>query len=400
MRHASRYIGAPLSALPTPALVIHMPSLEKNDLALRSLLPPSPNKVRLRPHAKALKSAAFANWLLTRAAAPNHATVTSLCAQTLTEAEVMIKRAHCDDLLLTNAVPPTGISRLVKLAADHSRATIGVLVDSVSSADALGEACAAAGAKLHAWVEIDCGQDRCGVRPDSLDAVAIARAVCESRGLVFGGLHVYHGAIQHTRPREARARAVRDGPVAAATRVVADLAAAGIQVPQVTGGGTGTLLQDLENPTHTELQPGSYLVMDADYARVYEEEERLDLEQALFVHTSVLTAAGDKRVVDAGAKAVDLVSGVPLLAPYALDGQRRSVAPSTAVYSSGGDEHGVLRGVAAGELAAGETALLVPRHCDPTVNLHSRFYCLRDGRVEDVWPIDARGWTPLDEDEG
>ena len=140
--------------------------------------------------------------------------------------------------------------------------------------------------------------------------------------------------------------------------------------------------------------------MDADYARVYEEEERLDLEQALFVHTSVLTAAGDKRVVDAGAKAVDLVSGVPLLAPYVLDGKRRSVAPSTAVYSSGGDEHGVLRGVATGELAAGETALLVPRHCDPTVNLHSRFFCLRDGRVEDVWPIDARGWTAIDEDEG
>ena len=159
---------------------------------------------------------------------------------------------------------------------------------------------------------------------------------------------------------------VEKGPKAVAARCLAELKAAGIDsVPVVTGGGTGTFELDVASGTHTEVQPGSYLFMDGDYGRNADTPSKF--AQSLYVHTTVISAARGKRVVDAGSKAVDLLSGVPKA--VAIDG----AAPpglDAVVFSSGGDEHGVLRGDALDDdavLPVGSTLQLVPGHCDPTV---------------------------------
>jgi len=99
----------------------------------------------------------------------------------------------------------------------------------------------------------------------SPSALAIAQAVAAAPGLRLGGLHVYHGGIQHVRTTADRRAAVANGPAAAARDTAAQLRAAGLDVPVVTGAGTGTFQLEVEAGTHTEVQPGSYLFMDGDY---------------------------------------------------------------------------------------------------------------------------------------
>eukprot|EP00326_Haptolina_ericina_P003112 CAMPEP_0181228206 /NCGR_PEP_ID=MMETSP1096-20121128/33226_1 /TAXON_ID=156174 ORGANISM="Chrysochromulina ericina, Strain CCMP281" /NCGR_SAMPLE_ID=MMETSP1096 /ASSEMBLY_ACC=CAM_ASM_000453 /LENGTH=227 /DNA_ID=CAMNT_0023321719 /DNA_START=21 /DNA_END=705 /DNA_ORIENTATION=+ len=218
--------------------------------------------------------------------------------------------------------------------------------------------------------------------------VEISQRVTSSPSLTLGGLHVYHGAIQHVRTAEAR-------QAAAAARVSVDaLVAAGLEKPLVTGGGTGTFMFEVAAGTHDEVQPGSYLFMDGDYGQ----NEDASFEQSLFVHATVISSdeASGKRVVDAGTKALCLLSGQPTLATPTLtltgepDGAV-SVDPAAVSYSSGGDEHGILRGVPAGALPVGSTVQLVPSHCDPCVNMYDCILGVRAGVVEATFPIDARG---------
>ena len=139
----------------------------------------------------------------------------------------MVAGAGAPDVLLTNEVYGPNAARLAALAAAHPQATIGALVDSLAGVQALDAAAAEAGAMLAAWVEIDAGQGRCGLERGSTEAVAVAKAVLASPALTFGGLQVYHGAIQHLRSVEERRAAVEAGPVDAARRTVEALAAHG-----------------------------------------------------------------------------------------------------------------------------------------------------------------------------
>tara|TARA_B110001452_G_scaffold250021_1_gene237952 strand:- start:500 stop:1714 length:1215 start_codon:yes stop_codon:yes gene_type:complete len=388
MRAPPPAIGTRLADLLTPSLLVSLPVLERNEAACRSYL--RGTGVALRPHAKAHKSSGLAEWLLDRGGSE----ITGLCAQTVSEATVMVEKGGCKNLLLTNEVVSSAqIRRLATLAADNPDATIGVLVDSPDNVLALSDAMASVrGGSLSAFVEIDCGQDRCGVKPASPAALAVAQAVVEAPGLEFGGLHVYHGGIQHVRETEDRRAAVASGPASAAKATVSQFRAAGIEVPVVTGAGTGTFKMEVEAGEHNEVQPGSYLFMDGDYSS--NQEGTSAFAQSLFVHTTVISAdeAGGKRVVDAGTKAVDLLCGAPRLAT--VDDEAAPLDPELLQAVSchnGGDEHGVLRGVPAGQLPLGSTVQLAPSHCDPTVNLHDYLIGVRGGVVECCWPIDARG---------
>jgi len=151
-------------------------------------------------------------------------------------------------------------------------------------------------------------------------------------------------------------------------------------------------MEDLQVGTHNELQPGSYLFMDGDYAR--NEDLRADgrFFQSLFLHATVISLdeSAGKRVLDAGSKACDLVCGPPLAT--SIDDPALAEALRDVTYASGGDEHGVLRGVPPGVLPLGSTVQLVPSHCDPTVNLYDYMVGVRNGLVEHVWTIDARGY--------
>jgi D-serine deaminase-like pyridoxal phosphate-dependent protein len=381
-------IGAALSSIWTPALLVSLPHLEVNDDRMRTLL--ENTGVSLRPHAKAHKSSAICKWQEERARAAG-APVSGFCAQTLREATALLE-AGCTDVLLTNELTEGAMFRLAETASRHPKATVNTLVDCQAHIVALETAAAAAGAKnVGALIEIECGQGRCGCPAASDTAVALARALVDSERLTFGGLHVYHGGIQHLRSSAERMSAVNVGPASAAESTAARLRAAGIDIPLVTGGGTGTFLQDIAAGTHGEVQPGSYLLMDGDYAGNADAQHK-GFVQSLFIHTTVISAddALGRRVVDAGSKAVDLVSGNPR--PTALNDDALAALLADVGYTSGGDEHGILSGVPEGALPVGSTLQLIPAHCDPTTNLHDFIVGVRGGAVEDIFEIDGRGY--------
>lgn len=376
--------GTPLAAVATPALLLDLEAMERNIAKLEARLAANP-AVRARPHAKAFKSRALLA----------HLPYERYCAQTVKEAESLVA-GGCKDVLLTNqVVGEAKLKRLAALATDG--ATVGVLVDCREHVGWLEAAAKAAGTTLTAYVEVDAGQQRCGVAVDedgtvSADVVALAQSIVASPSLAWGGLQCYHGAIQHVRDPAERRRRVLEGPVARARSARAMLAAAGIDCPVVSGGGTGTHEYEMEGGVHNEIQPGSFLFMDGDYGR-NQDDAGDRFEQSLFVHATVIssTPAAGRRVLDAGSKACDLLSGAPTLGWPA--GSRAALAPALAAvtYTNGGDEHGILHHVPEGALPVGATVQLVPSHCDPAVNQHAHFVCMRGGVCESVLAIDARG---------
>src|SRR5207247_1861137 len=210
---------------------------------------------------------------------------------------------------------------------------------------------------------------------------ALRRAVPPCAGLRFAGLHAYHGSVQHVRdPRERRAAIAAATEKARLTKTLIENS--GIACETVTGAGTGTFMLESASRVYNEIQPGSYVFMDADYNRNVWEEGWPRFEQSLFVLATVMSAPSPGRaVLDAGLKASSVDSGMPLVH------ERPGVE-----YVRASDEHGVLK-IAAGAKAPklGETLLLVPGHCDPPVNLYECFVCMRKGKVEALWPVTARG---------
>jgi D-serine deaminase-like pyridoxal phosphate-dependent protein len=233
------------------------------------------------------------------------------------------------------------------------------------------------------YVEIDVGHGRCGVAP--AQALALVQQVMAQPSLRFAGLQAYHGSAQHR-----RGVAERDAALAASESTVRQtldaLTAAGITVPLVTGAGTGSFVREAASGVWGELQAGSYLFMDADYATNEPDPGAPVFEHALFIKSQVMSVAADRAVIDAGHKSHAIDSGLP-----------RVWLPDGLAYANGGDEHGVLRAPdGSGELPAlGETVWLVPGHCDPTVNLHDFAIGLRGGldagQVERLISIDTRG---------
>jgi D-serine deaminase-like pyridoxal phosphate-dependent protein len=157
------------------------------------------------------------------------------------------------------------------------------------------------------------------------------------------------------------------------------LASVGIACPVVTGAGSGTFMLEVEAGAWDEIQPGSYAFMDADYAKNEWAAPLPRFEHALFVLTTVMSRpSAAMAIVDAGLKASSVDSGMPAV------WQQNGVN-----YTRASDEHGWLEGESLPALGA--KLLLVPGHCDPTINLYDWYVCVRDGRVEALWPITARG---------
>ncbi|MDX1374703.1 MAG: DSD1 family PLP-dependent enzyme, partial [Burkholderiales bacterium] len=200
-------------------------------------------------------------------------------------------------------------------------------------------------------------------------------------GLRFAGLQAYQGAAQHRRACAERREAI--GRAAEAVRATRSaLERAGIACATVTGAGSGSYLYEIEMGAWDEIQCGSYVFMDADYARNEWAAPLPRFEHALFVLSTVMSRPVPERaVLDAGLKASSVDSGLPTV--WGRQGLR---------YARASDEHGVLE-IAPGAPAPalGEKLLLVPGHCDPTVNLHDWYVCVRGGVVEALWPISARG---------
>lgn len=375
--------GDAVGELDTPALVLDLDAMERNLARMAAFARGA--GVRLRPHAKMHKSAELARLQIAAGAV-------GVCVQKTSEAEALAARG-VDDLYVSNEVIDRAkLARVAALA--RTLATRGgrlaIAVDSAEGVVRLGEAVRRAGAELDVFVEIEVGQGRCGVPPADRDpaaAVELARRVAASPGLRLAGLQAYHGKAQHLRSPEARRAAVA-GVIASARATREALARAGLPCPLVTGAGTGTYLLEAAGGVHGELQAGSYLFMDRDYAENEPDPAQPPFEHALFVATQVMSVGADRAVVDAGLKSHAVDSGPPRVHDPA--GRRRLA------YESGGDEHGIVRPLDGGPLPRlGDRLWLVPGHCDPTVNLHDRYLGVRGGlaggRVERAIAIDARG---------
>jgi D-serine deaminase-like pyridoxal phosphate-dependent protein len=230
------------------------------------------------------------------------------------------------------------------------------------------------------YVEVDVGARRCGVEPGE-PAVALARAIADA-GLHFAGLQAYQGAAQHLRTPAERSAAIGKA-VEMIQATAAKLRSAGLSPGIVTGAGTGTYLLEAGSGVYNEIQPGSYIFMDADYGRNLGDDGLPvhEFEQSLFILATVMSRPVRARaVVDVGLKAHSVDSGMPGV--VGIEGAR---------YTRASDEHGVIELGGPGEVRLGQKIQLVPGHCDPTVNLYDWLVCYRGQRVEDLWPISARG---------
>src|SRR6185295_3339063 len=358
------------------ALVIDLDAMERNLAALAHFA--RARNVRLRPHAKMHKCAAIAR--LQRAAG-----AVGVCVQKTSEAEALAA-AGVDDIYISNEVIDRAkLGRVARLA---TRVRLAIAVDSVEGIERLAAAVRDAGARIDVFVEVDVGQGRCGVPAAAAGALAhrvVSHAPPEG-GLRFAGVQAYHGSAQHLRGNDERAAASQHA-ASLARAAQASIGAAGIACPLVTGAGTGTFAFDAASGVWGELQAGSYLFMDRDYADNAEAPNAPRFEHALFVKSRVMSRGAAHAVVDAGHKSHAIDSGLPRV-------WQRELA-----YASCSDEHGVLRPHADASRASlpalGETVWLVPGHCDPTVNLHDRYVVVRGGLaggvVEALWPIEARG---------
>jgi 3-hydroxy-D-aspartate aldolase len=357
--------GMPLAEVETPALLVDLDAFERNVATMAE----AARGVRLRPHAKAHKCPEIALRQIAAGAV-------GVCCQKVSEAAAMVDGGVAD-VLVSNEV--VGRAKLDRLAALAKRARVSVCVDDIGNAGELDDAARAAGVRLDVLVEVDVGAGRCGVESGE-PALRLARAVAGARHLRFAGIHAYHGAAQHLRSVAERSAAI--AAAAEKARRTRDLLEdEGLECESVTGAGTGTFLYEKGSGVWTELQPGSYIFMDADYARnAWEGFPRF--EQSLYIWTTAMSAPAPGRVVvDAGLKAHSFDSGNPVVAG------RPGVE-----YVRGSDEHGVLK-VSSGARAPalGEKLKLVPGHCDPTVNLYDWLVCCRGERVEALWPVAARG---------
>ena len=346
-----------LADLPTPALVVDADAFNHN-LATMAAALPGP---RLRPHVKAFKSTALARQLV----AAGHR---SFCAATIREIEGMAAAGLGHDLLLANEV--LDCRRLGALITTGS-ARVTVAVDSEQTIDA-----AAQGGIREVLIDVNIGLPRCGCPPAEAGRLA---DYARQRGLTIRGVMGYEGHLVGNPDRAARESGLDES--------LALLAAAHREVggDVISGGGTGTY--DL-NHLATEIQAGSYILLDTHYARL-----GLPFRQGLGVLATVVSTGHSANrpyaVIDAGLKCLGMDHGNPELVDVGL--ARSSFDTAKVWFCS--DEHTTFSVDPPAVVAVGDRVLLRPAHIDPTIALHSELVVAdRDGHVVDRWPVDLRGW--------
>lgn len=356
----------------TPSLVLDLDALERNIKKMGDYA--RAHGMRHRVHGKMHKSVDVAKLQEKIGGA------VGVCCQKVSEAEVFV-RGGIKDVLVSNQVrDPAKIDRLASLPKLGSR--IIVCVDDLDNVADLSGAAVDHGTQLEVFVEIDCGAGRCGVTTTP-EVIEIAKAVEAADNLKFTGIQAYQGAMQHLDSYEARKEKLYTA-IAMVKDAVEGLKVEGIECELVSGGGTGSYYFESNSGVYNELQCGSYAFMDADYGRILDKDgNRIDQgewENAFFILTSVMShTKADKAIVDAGLKAQSVDSGLPVV-----------FGRNDVEYIKCSDEHGVVMDPN-GVLKVNDKLRLVPGHCDPTANVHDWYVGVRNGKVETVWPVSARG---------
>ncbi|KGJ90933.1 3-hydroxy-D-aspartate aldolase BhcC [Colwellia psychrerythraea] len=371
-------VGYDVPALPgmdeadiqTPCLVVDLDALERNIVKMGKMA--NEMGVRHRVHGKMHKSVDIA--LLQEKLGDS----CGVCCQKVSEAEVFA-RGGIKDVLVSNQVRDAKkIERLAKMPKLGAR--VIVCVDDLENVADLSAAAVKEGTQLECLVEIDCGAGRCGVQSGQ-PVVDIAKAIDAAQNLKYAGIQAYQGAMQHMEHYSDRQEKTNIAIDMVATTIEM-LKAEGLESDIVGGGGTGSYYFEGNSGVFNELQCGSYAFMDADYQTIRDEsgEKITDFENSLFILTSVMShTKADKAICDAGLKAQSVDSGLPYI--FGRDDVE---------YIKCSDEHGVISD-ATGVLKINEKLKLVPGHCDPTCNVHDYYVGVRNGKVETLWPVSARG---------
>jgi D-serine deaminase-like pyridoxal phosphate-dependent protein len=362
-------VGDALDALDTPAMIIDLPLMEENISRLMDRL--RGKGIHIRPHLKTVKSPALAHRLLAAGASGG-------CVAKVSEAEVMAQGGIEDLLITTEIVGKPKLARLVALVQHYPR--IKVVVDSMAGAQMLNEAMHEAQLNIDVLLDVNVGQNRCGVTPGE-DVLKLAQSLGRLAHLHIVGVQGYEGHLQHIHDPEERAQRCRQS-MQLLTATAAQLKRAGFPIEIVTTGGTGTAEVCASCDGVTEVQPGSFIFMDTDYRNaigpVY--------SNALTILSTVISRPIPTRaVVDAGFKSLSIDSGMP--EPRGLSG---------IIYRPGGDEHGILtwenNTLSANlPLEVGDRIEFIPSHIDTTINLHDNYYACRNGKLEAIWPVATRG---------
>lgn len=358
------------AALNTPVLVIDRDALDRNIARMADFAKAS--GLTLRPHAKTHKSLDVARLQIAAGA-------TGICCAKLGEAEALTESGEIQNVLITS--PVVSVPAIARLAALHQRVTdLMVVVDHPDNVGALAAAFTA-DRPLGVLIDVDPGIHRTGVA--SLEAaLALAQEIAAQPSLVFQGLQYYCGVHQHIASYADRRTAIEER-TAYLSAIIAALGAAGLPPRIISGGGTGTHHIDAELGVFTELQVGSYVFMDRQYAECdLAGDGGQAFETSLFVDARVVSANTPGLVtIDAGFKAFATDGGSPVI---------RSGAPEGAAYHFMGDEHGAIFPSGEGRRLADIVSLQVP-HCDPTVNLYDAYHVVRGDMLIDIWPVTARG---------
>jgi D-serine deaminase-like pyridoxal phosphate-dependent protein len=356
----------PRAELPTPALVLDRPALERNIAKMAGFA--AARGIALRPHSKTHKSSEIGRRQVAAGAA-------GLCCAKLAEAEALAADGIAGLHLTSPVVAAGAIWRLVAL--NQRSEGLSVVADHPDNVRAL-DAANAGGGRLAVLVDVDPGNHRTGVAsPDA--AVALAADIAAAQTLTFAGVQFYCGSQQHIQSFAERRAAIAERTDYLRT-VLAALRAAGHAIPVVTGGGTGTYLIDAELGVLTELQAGSYIFLDREYGDCeLAIGDAPVFEPALFLDATVISANATGMVtVDAGLKALSTDAGPPVV----IGGGR---------YAYMGDEHGAIISDGGPLPGLGGRVTLQPGHCDPTVNLHDAFHVVEGDHVVEIWPVTARG---------
>lgn len=362
----------PLESLHTPALLLDLDAFERNLKKMQSHL--ERHGMGLRCHTKTHKCPIIARKQI-------EAGAIGVCAATVSEAEMMLAGGVEQILITSPVVTAEKIDRVIALATASNG--VQVVVDHIDGANAFNAAAAKAGITLGVLIDLDPAMGRTGIATGD-PALALGRHITGNcANLRFGGLQMYAGHCMHIhgfdKRREKYLKVMQAG---VDTRDMFE--ADGISVPVFTGGGTGTFDIEPELGLLTDLQAGSYGFMDVEYLDIGGKQGGGfdDFEASLFVLVTAISKPQSPMItVDAGFKALATDTVVP---------QFRDV--EGVAWHWGGDEHGIIGlNNPSRDINLGDKLFVITPHCDPTVNLHDWCFPYRDGMVEEIWPVAARG---------
>ena len=350
-----------LGQLPTPCLVVDSTAASRNIQRCAEFFAGQPTA--LRPHFKAHKCTTLMRQQLAAGGC------TGVACQTSWEALVLARTGFSDILLANQIVDASALDELCEAAAI---ATLTAVVDDEAQVDLLAGVTSHGRVSIGVLIELDVGAGRCGLPFGDAGLVPLAMQIARHDRLSFRGLQAYEGHAVHRDSREVRTTLVHQAAYQV-RQEEARLAAAGFDCEIISGGGTGTYDLAAQVGALTEVQAGSYVLMDGRYGTL-----DLPFEPALYCVTTVISRRQSRAVLNAGLKELTVEYGMPVI--QAAGARVTALSDEHAQVSLAADQRG---------LAVGDKVLLIPAHVDPAVNLHDRLFAWSGSEITE-WEVDGR----------